>query len=238
LSHFFYKTLVDRWWKKDRLLFNSYGPTETTVSATAILLHPGEPISIGVPLPNYVCCLLDETTGQPTSANTGELCIRGPGVALGYVGRESLTREKFTKYGYRTGDRVTFDNGKIFFHERIDSQVKLRGFRIELDEIEQELLRLGDEVQSAAVAVLHEQLVAFIVGNLTESHMRETLAQRLPHYMVPDRLIKLNGAMPRLVSGKINRKALAALFSKEDADKMAASEAIIDMGKFTRAIFL
>ncbi len=91
-TFFFYQALVDRWWKEDRLLFNSYGPTETTVSATAILLNPGEPISIGVPLPNYVCCLLDETTGQPTSANTGELCIRGPGVALGYVGRESLTR--------------------------------------------------------------------------------------------------------------------------------------------------
>jgi acyl-coenzyme A synthetase/AMP-(fatty) acid ligase len=97
---------------------------------------------------------------------------------------------------------------------------------------------LGDEVQSAAVAVLDEQLVAFIVGKLTETHMRETLAQRLPHYMVPDRLIKLDKAMPRLVSGKIDRKALAALFTKEDAEKMAASETIIDMGKFTQAIFL
>jgi acyl-coenzyme A synthetase/AMP-(fatty) acid ligase len=220
------------------LLFNSYGPTETTVSATAILLRPGEPISIGVPLPNYICCLLDETTGEPTSANTGELCIRGPGVALGYVHRDSLTKEKFTKYGFRTGDRVTFDNGQIFFHQRIDTQVKLRGFRIELGEIEQELLRLSDDVQSAYVAVLHEQLVAFVVGQLTESHMRETLGERLPHYMVPDHMIKLDGKMPRLASGKIDGKALAALFSKDEAEKMKASETIIDMGKSTQAIFL
>ncbi|CAF1679069.1 unnamed protein product, partial [Adineta ricciae] len=138
----------------------------------------------------------------------GELCIRGPGVALGYVNREALTKEKFTEYGYRTGDRVSIQNGQIFFHERIDSQVKLRGFRMELDEIEQELLRLEGQVISAAVAVVHEQLIAFVVGNLTESQMREELRQRLPSYMVPDRLIKVDGAMPRLPSGKIDRKAL------------------------------
>ena len=87
-----------------------------------------KPISIGVPLPNYACCLLDEDTGQPTSDNTGELCIAGPGVSLGYLGRDELTKEKFTEYGYRTGDRVTFDSGRILFQQRIDSQVKVPGF--------------------------------------------------------------------------------------------------------------
>jgi acyl-coenzyme A synthetase/AMP-(fatty) acid ligase len=220
------------------LLFNSYGPTETTVSATATLLRPGEPISIGTPLPNYVCCLLDEATGQPTSSTTGELCISGPGVALGYVRRDSLTKEKFTKYGYRTGDRVTIDNGSIFFHERIDTQVKIRGFRIELDEIEQELIRINDDIQSAAVVVLNEELIAFIVGQLTESRMREALGKRLPHYMVPNRLIKLDEAMPRLISGKIDRKALVAHLSKDDTKKKEACETIIDLGKFTWMIFI
>jgi acyl-coenzyme A synthetase/AMP-(fatty) acid ligase len=119
-----------------------------------------------------------------------------------------LTKEKFTVHGYRTGDRVTIDNERIFFHERIDTQVKIRGFRIELDEIEQELLRIGDDIQSAAVVVSNEQLIAFIVGQLSESHMRETLSKRLPRYMVPNRLINLNQPMPRLISGKIDRKAL------------------------------
>jgi acyl-coenzyme A synthetase/AMP-(fatty) acid ligase len=233
----YFQAVVDRWWKEDRLLFNSYGPTETTVSAAAILLHPSEPISIGIPLPNYVCCLLDETTGHPTSAKTGELCISGPGVALGYVRRDSLTKEKFTEHGYRTGDRVTIDNGRIFFHERIDSQVKIRGFRIELDEIEQELLRINSDIQSAAVIVLNEQLIAFIVGQLTELNMREVLGKRLPRYMVPDRLIKLNEIMPRLISGKIDRKALIAHVTKDDAEKRKADETIIDMSKFTFILF-
>ncbi|CAF4403928.1 unnamed protein product, partial [Adineta steineri] len=107
------QTLVDRWWKEDRIVFNSYGPTEITVAATVQSLRPGQPVSIGAPLPNYVCCLVDEVTGRPTSEITGELCIRGPGVALGYVNRESLTKEKFTEYGYRTGDRVSIQFGQI-----------------------------------------------------------------------------------------------------------------------------
>ncbi len=144
-----------------------------------------------------------------------------------------MTKEKFTKYGYRTGDRVTIDNERIFFHERIDCQVKIRGFRIELDEIEQELLRISDDIQSAAVIVLNEQLIAFIVGQLTQSRMREALTKRLPHYMVPDRLITLNETMPRLISGKIDRKALVAHVSKDDIEKRKADETIIDMGKFT-----
>jgi acyl-coenzyme A synthetase/AMP-(fatty) acid ligase len=213
-------------------LFNSYGPTEITVAATAQSLHPHQPISIGVPLPNYVCCLLDEATGQPTSSTTGELCIRGPGTAMGYVNRESLTKEKFTEYGYRTGDRVSIQDGQIFFHERIDSQVKLRGFRMELDEIEQELLRFGNNVASVAVIVFNEQLIAFIVGELTESNMREHLRQRLPSYMVPDRLIKLNRPMPRLPSGKIDRKALAGiLLLKDEIDKRKDAATLIDSGK-------
>jgi acyl-coenzyme A synthetase/AMP-(fatty) acid ligase len=231
--YFFKQAIVDRWWKKDRLIFNSYGPTETTVTASITLLRPDEPISIGTPLPNYICCLLDETTGQPTSAKTGELCINGPGVALGYVRRNSLTQEKFTKYGYRTGDRVTIDNGRIFFHERIDTQIKIRGFRVELDEVEQELLRISDDIQSAAVIVLNEQLIAFIVGGqLTESHMREALLKRLPRYMVPDRLIKLNGTMPRLISGKIDRKSLVKYVSQNDVEKRKTDETIVDMGEY------
>ncbi|CAF1172236.1 unnamed protein product [Adineta steineri] len=214
------QTLVDRWWKEDRIVFNSYGPTEITVAATVQSLRPGQPISIGAPLPNYVCCLLDEVTGQPTSEIIGELCIRGPGIALGYVNRESLTKEKFTEYGYRTGDRVSIQFGQIFFHERIDLQVKLRGFRIELDEIEHELLRFENRVVSAAVAVLYDQLIAFIVGELSELQMREELRHRLPSYMVPDRLVKIDGAMPRLSSGKIDRKALATLLVKDDIDKL------------------
>ena len=211
----FPQALIDRWWNPDRLIYNSYGPTETTVAATLSLVRPGEPISIGVPLPNYVCCLLDEDTGQPTSDNTGELCISGPGVSLGYLGRDELTKEKFTEFGYRTGDRVTFDSGRIFFHQRIDSQVKVRGFRIELDEIEHELRALTDMVQSATVALHNEQIIAYVVGPLNESSMREILGKRLPSYMIPDRLVHVDEKLPLLASGKIDRKSLADLLLRD-----------------------
>ncbi|CAF4041777.1 unnamed protein product [Adineta steineri] len=211
--------LVDRWWRDDRILFNSYGPTEITVAATAQSLRPNQPISIGVPLPNYICCLLDEDTGQPTSKTIGELCIRGPGVAMGYVNRESLTKEKFTEYGYRTGDRVSIQHGQIFFHDRIDTQVKLRGFRIELGEIEQELLRLENKARSAAVIILNEQLIAFVVTELSESIIRDELRRRLPSYMIPDRLIRLDRPMPCLPSGKIDRQSLIALLSTNHIEK-------------------
>lgn len=193
---------------------------------------PGEPITIGTPLPNYICRVLDETTGEPTSADTGELCISGPGVAIEYVRNESLTKEKFTEYGYRTGDRVTFKDGKIFYCERIDSQVKLRGFRMELDEIEQEIMRMESNIQSAAVIVLNGQLIAFVVGQLAETHIRGLLTQRLPHYMLPDRFIQLNESMPRLISGKIDRKALIAFVSKSNTENPKLNPIMIEMSKF------
>jgi acyl-coenzyme A synthetase/AMP-(fatty) acid ligase len=103
---------------------------------------------------------------------------------------------------------------------------------MELDEIEQELLRFGNNVASVAVIVFNEQLIAFIVGELTESNMREHLRQRLPSYMVPDRLIKLNRPMPRLPSGKIDRKALAGiLLLKDEIDKRKDAATLIDSGK-------
>ncbi|CAF0857638.1 unnamed protein product [Rotaria sordida] len=231
------QAVVDRWWKEDRRIINQYGPSETTVAATTSLLYPGEQISIGAPLPNYVCCLLDEETGQPTTASTGELCIRGPGMALGYFRNNSLTKQKFTEYGYRTGDRVTFDQGRIYFHKRIDSQVKIRGFRIELTEIEEELLKLHGDVQSAAVAFLNGQLVAFILGQLNETTMRTELGKRLPRYMIPNRLIHVKGAIPRMASGKIDRKALSALFVDE-SKKMSTHETRIDIGELIERDFV
>jgi acyl-CoA synthetase (AMP-forming)/AMP-acid ligase II len=103
---------------------------------------------------------------------------------------------------------------------------------MELDEIEQELLRFGNSVVSVAVIVVNEQLIAFIVGELSESNMREQLRQRLPSYMVPDRLIKLNRPMPRLPSGKIDRKALTSmLLLKDDIDKRKDVVRLIDSGK-------
>lgn len=226
--------LVDRWWRPGRQLFNTYGPTETTVTATAVEMHPGDPVTIGYPLPGYTVYILDETTLAPVPAGeAGELFIGGPGVSLGYIGRPELTAEKFIANPvadsaaadpriYRTGDKASFDSeGRIAFHGRLDDQVKFRGYRIETGEIEAELGKL-DAVRAAAVVLREDRagtqhLVAFIVGADGEGGapadpkaLRQALATRLPSYMLPTLFQPLE-TVPRLPSGKINRKALPEL---------------------------
>ncbi|ABI61121.1 Non-ribosomal peptide synthetase module [Granulibacter bethesdensis CGDNIH1] len=226
--------LVDRWWKPGRRLLNTYGPTETTVTATAAELEPGDPITIGYPLPGYTAYILDETTLAPVPAGEGgELLIGGPGVSLGYIGRPELTAEKFIRNPlvaadasdipdpvlYRTGDKASFDTeGRIVFHGRIDDQIKFRGYRIETGEIEAELGKL-DAVRAAAVVLREDSagtqhLVAFISyaegATPDAGTIRTALAARLPAYMLPTVFLALD-EIPRLPSGKINRKALPAV---------------------------
>ncbi|WP_164569010.1 AMP-binding protein, partial [Pseudomonas viridiflava] len=122
------ESLVDRWSKPDRQMFNTYGPTEATVSASLARLSPGRPVNIGQPLPNYGLLIIahDSQVGSehpPTllpRGQTGELCIIGPGVAEGYLGRPDLTRDSFIPNPwsighhdarlYRTGDLARIDH--------------------------------------------------------------------------------------------------------------------------------
>jgi non-ribosomal peptide synthetase-like protein len=223
--------LIDRWWRPGRRLFNTYGPTETTVSATAAELRPGDPITIGHPLPGYTAYILDEVTLAPVPpGEAGELFIGGPGVAIGYIGRPELTAQKFIANPlaeaapadprlYRSGDKASFDEaGRIVFHGRLDDQVKFRGYRIETGEIEAELGKL-EAVRAAAVVLREDRsgtqhLVAFIAGADGEATdpkaIRQALAARLPAYMLPT-LFQPIAVIPRLPSGKIDRKALPEL---------------------------
>lgn len=220
-------SVVERWWRPNRRILNTYGPTETTVTATAAELRPYLPITIGVPLPNYTAYVLDDFLNPVAPGEVGELCIGGPGVSLGYVGRPELTAEKFVSnpFGgtatgdpmiYRTGDHASVDEtGAIVFHGRIDDQVKLRGYRIELGEIEAELSRC-EEIAGTAVALKKDaagtdQLVAYVLPRagaaIDPAALRARLAAKLPAYMVPN-LYKTLDALPRLPNGKMNRKAL------------------------------
>lgn len=220
----------------NRQLFNTYGPTEATVSASLALLEPNEPVTIGIPLPNYGMLVRSETGDILPLGETGELCIFGRGVALGYLGRPELTAEKFIdnpvaetddeKILYRTGDLAKIDaTGNIYMFGRADDQIKIRGFRVELGEIESALVDI-DNIGTSAVVLrpLNEvdQLVAFVVADDAEKQqssegysqqdLRHLLRQRLPSYMVPARFEWLeDSAVPRLPSGKIDRKALKAM---------------------------
>ncbi|HJV51896.1 MAG TPA: Pls/PosA family non-ribosomal peptide synthetase [Noviherbaspirillum sp.] len=227
------EALVARWARAGRQVFNSYGPTEATVSASMAELHANEPVTIGSPLPNYGLLVIDPATENGLTlqnrGDTGELCITGPGVALGYLGRPDLTAEKFLPNPwagdsrhharlYRTGDLARIDaDGRVQCLGRTDDQVKIRGFRVELGEIEAVLARQPG-VGTAAVVLRKddgiEQLIAFIVAegsaNLSAANLRGALAECLPPYMVPGHFEMLD-EMPRLLSGKIDRKVLKAL---------------------------
>lgn len=220
--------VLNRWSKPGQNRFyNSYGPTETTVTATMIALSPGERITIGNPLPNYNLAVIDEQFNILPVGQQGELIISGPGVCDGYVNRPDLTLEKFRGKPdslaalpgnriYLTGDAVVMQaDGSVDFHGRLDDQVKLRGYRIELGEIESRLNEL-DQVNAAAVALKkdaqqQDQLVGYVTLNtgdtFDEQAARSALAKVLPPYMVPLMIVKLD-RMPRLPSGKIDRKSL------------------------------
>ena len=232
------ESLVERWSRPGRAMFNTYGPTEATVSCSLARLHPGEPVTIGTPLPNYGLLVLqvaEAGENRPLTllprGETGELCIIGPGLAEGYLGRPDLTVEKFLPNPwatseddarlYRTGDLARIDaDGQVLCLGRADDQVKIRGFRVELGEIE---AVLAQQPGVGTVAVLLrkddsiDQLVAYIVGSddapagaLAAKTLRAALNLHLPPYMVPGRF-ELLPLMPRLTSGKIDRKALKAM---------------------------
>ncbi|MEG1114589.1 MAG: AMP-binding protein, partial [Janthinobacterium sp.] len=148
------ESLVERWSRPGRAMFNTYGPTEATVSCSLARLRPGEAVTIGTPLPNYGLLVLqvaEPGENRPLTllprGETGELCIIGPGLADGYLGRPDLTVEKFLPNPwatgdddarlYRTGDLARIDpDGQVLCLGRADDQVKIRGFRVELGEIE------------------------------------------------------------------------------------------------------
>ena len=218
-------SLIERFAKKGRRIFNSYGPTETTVVATIAELKKGDTVTIGKPIPNYTAYVVNDNLQPVAAGQQGELLIGGPGVADGYLGRADLTAQKFIanpfhkksadKILYRSGDAVSIDDdGNILFHGRVDDQVKIRGFRVELGEIES---AVGDDaaIEHAAVVLRKdhglERLVAFIVPRKDvkpDIHaLRETLRKRLPPYMVPA-AFEVIAEVPRLTSGKVDRKSL------------------------------
>ena len=217
--------VVERWSRPGRRIFNSYGPTEATVVATMAEVVPGETVTIGKPIPNYVCWVVDDALNPVAPGVTGELLIGGPGVAAGYLGRPELTAEKFIANPwdhdgkapilYRSGDAVSVEsNGNLAFHGRIDDQVKIRGFRVELGEIEARLAALPG-IQQAAVSLRTddgvERLVAVLVApSFDATALREALRAQLPAYMVPSHYLGV-AELPRLISGKLDRKALRAI---------------------------
>ncbi|WP_218920282.1 non-ribosomal peptide synthetase [Chondromyces crocatus] len=236
-------------WAKRRHLFNAYGPTEAScVTTMAECDGSGGDPAIGIAIPNAATFVLDDALRPVRQGMPGELYIGGPGVARGYLGRPGLTASRFipdpfsAEGGgrlYRTGDlvRQTHD-GSLHFLGRVDHQVKIRGHRIELEEIEAVLAR-HPAVKAAAVVVgssgaRRDRLVAHVVARvergrtgrehvLPDTHAealdrhrklveewRRFLGERLPEPMVPS-VFMVQDALPFTAGGKVDRAALALI---------------------------
>ncbi|MGI1848009.1 amino acid adenylation domain-containing protein, partial [Rhodococcus sp. SJ] len=200
---------------------NLYGPTEYTVHATEceVPADLGAVVPMGTPVWNTRAYVLDHRLRPVAPGVAGELYLSGLQVARGYVGRADLSAERFVAdpYApalgarmYRTGDVVRHTGRGLEYVGRSDFQVKVRGLRIELGEIES-VLRDDEQVGSAVVVVLRDQLVAYVTADaasgIDTEGLTARLAERLPAYMVPAHVLVLD-ALPLNASGKVDRKAL------------------------------
>jgi amino acid adenylation domain-containing protein len=204
-------------------LLNLYGPTEATVSCTGFICSPLNEnygyIPIGKPLFNYRIYILDKQKKILPPWISGELYIAGISLAKGYNNNTQLTVEKFSKDDfvagemmYSSGDAAMWnDKGEVIYLGRLDEQLKLNGQRIEPGEIEASMLRVNGLKETAVLLQNrnnHAVLIGFYTGvKIDSAIIRNELIQRLPIYMIPSQLIWVE-SMPRLTSGKINRKAL------------------------------
>jgi len=212
-------------------LINGYGPTEGTTFTCCYNFACDEqvldPVPVGYPISNTQVYILDHNLRQVPIGKTGELFVGGDGLARGYINSPELNASKFATVAigkekpqriYRTGDQARFlPTGAVQFLGRSDNQIKLRGYRIELDEIEA-VLRRNPKVRQACVIAERAsgavaRLVAYCVpagdGSLSENDINEFLRSNLPDYMVPAVIITLE-SLPLTTNGKVDRAKLPA----------------------------
>ncbi|MER5703220.1 amino acid adenylation domain-containing protein [Micromonospora sp. NPDC002296] len=210
-------------------IINEYGPTETTVGCMEYRIAPdddlpGGPVPLGRPIANTRIHVLDERLAPVGPGTVGELYVAGAGVARGYVGRPALTAERFVPcpFGvpgermYRTGDlaRWTAD-GRLVYAGRVDEQVKVQGYRVEIGEVEAVLTAHGMVSQAAVVlrsgpgGGLLAGYVTAVPGRLPQAaELREHVARHLPSFMVPAEIDVLD-EIPLTPNGKVDRRKLA-----------------------------
>jgi D-alanine--poly(phosphoribitol) ligase subunit 1 len=209
-------------------VWNMYGPTEATVATTSICvdaatLETYSSLPVGRVMPGTQIFILDDKGQQLPENERGEIVIAGPNVSPGYIGRPDLTARAFFEYrghhAYKTGDRGRVHDGLLFFDGRIDEQIKLSGYRIELGDVETNLRKLAIVRDAVVIPVIRngasESLTAFITlkaRNETPDfqlahNLRSQLGKLLPAYMWPRKFVFID-AFPMTANGKVDRAAL------------------------------
>lgn len=212
-------------------VWNTYGPTEATVATTSIrvtrpLLERYKTLPVGKVRPGARIVIRDENDNILSHGSRGEIVIAGPHVGLGYVNRPDLTERAFIELdgqrAYRTGDAGHFEDELLFFEGRMDFQIKLHGYRIELGDIEANLHRLKDIQDAVVMPAMRggqpEYLVAFTILKTASpetefeisQRLRSELAAHVPEYMVPRKFVFLP-EFPTNSNGKIDRQRLARM---------------------------
>ncbi|MCQ2495283.1 MAG: amino acid adenylation domain-containing protein [Lachnospiraceae bacterium] len=202
----------------DVRIYNGYGPTETTIGAT--ITEAGDDLSIGRPIGNMGVLVMNKNLALLPRGMNGELCIYGEGVGIEYIDMPELTAAKFVNSEglrlYRTGDiGHVLSDGRIIYKGRNDNQVKLRGLRIELPEIENVMSQFKG-ITASVVMVRASEHSKFLAGFYTalcpidNDRLSAFMKKRLPAYMVPDVFVALD-AIPQTPGGKTDMKALASI---------------------------
>ena len=213
-------------------IINIYGPTENSVISSTYKLEKRnyDNISIGKPISNSTCYIVDKCGKLSPKKIYGQLYVGGDGLALGYINRDELTKEKFvfdneiSNKIYKTGDLTAFDdNYNIDYYGRIDMQVKIRGQRIELLEIQNQMLEIEGIKEVIIMCKEHlenKYLVSYYTStNVSEEDIKKYLRKYLPEYMIPSKFIKID-KMPLNQNGKIQRDKLPEVIFVEDKIKL------------------
>ena len=198
----------------DAYIMNGYGPTETTISCTMQVVTGTENITIGRPNANVFVHIIDENNREVPQGEQGELLISGKGVGRGYVNLPEKTADVFITFNgmraYKSGDLARINEyGEIEFHGRKDNQVKLRGLRVELGEIESVIASFPDVTNVIVLAIEAQYLVAYFTAKheINAEELKAFASERLTEYMVPNIFMQLE-EMPLTPNKKIDKKRL------------------------------
>lgn len=236
--------------KTNAKIYNMYGPTETTIWSTVSDLTQKDRIDIGRPIKNTEVYIVDESLSILPDGQVGEICIAGKGLARGYVGKNDLTMEKFIYLPqkpnvrvYRTGDMGRYlPDGDLEYLGRSDNQVKIRGHRVELEEIESHLNQIKEIHQAVVIALETNEtdkiLQAFYTSDATldQKEITDYLSSKLPEYMIPVRFKRVESFF-QTENGKIDRKRVLQFVEIKTGDDLQEEFKLSELNAVSQKAF-